>query len=144
LAGSDLSVHIQGGRLCCLEDVDHSAQRFMTKPDILIKRAESVELIIDTKWKRLSPRIDDPKHGVSQADVYQMMAYGRLYGCSRLMPPPPHHSELNQQEGTLARHRINGSDDRLTTATVDVSSSRGLRERIWALEDIAILLRDAN
>ncbi len=81
LAGSELSVHPQGGRLYCLEDIDSSTKRFMTKPDILVKRGASVELIIDTKWKRLSARIDDPKQGVSQADVYQMMAYGRIYQC---------------------------------------------------------------
>lgn len=34
--------------------------------------------VVDTKWKRISNRIDDLKHGVSQADVYQMMAYGQL------------------------------------------------------------------
>ncbi|WP_294533625.1 hypothetical protein [uncultured Rhodoblastus sp.] len=39
---------------------------------------------IDTKWKRISARIDDPKQGVSQGDVYQMMAYAHLYKAPRL------------------------------------------------------------
>jgi 5-methylcytosine-specific restriction endonuclease McrBC regulatory subunit McrC len=40
--------------------------------------------VIDTKWKRISSRIDDPKQGVSQSDVYQMMAYAQLYSAPRL------------------------------------------------------------
>lgn len=133
LCGSGLTVHVQGGRLFCLEDVSTKAQRFMTKPDILVKRGASVELIVDTKWKRLSARIDDPKQGVNQPDVYQMMAYGRLYHCSRLMLLYPHHAELNQPEGVTGSHRINGSDDQLETATIDVSTRQGLLERLRAL-----------
>jgi len=53
LQGTALSVHAQGGRLHCLEEIDNGAGRFMTKPDILIKRGASVEMIIDTKWKAL-------------------------------------------------------------------------------------------
>jgi 5-methylcytosine-specific restriction endonuclease McrBC regulatory subunit McrC len=95
LAGNEFSVHPQGGRLYCLEDIDGGTKRFMTKPDILVKRGALVELIIDTKWKRLSARIDDPAQGVSQADVYQMMAYGHIYRCSRLMLLYPHHADLS-------------------------------------------------
>ena len=38
-------------------------------------------LVIDTKWKRFGLNLEDAKHGVALADVFQMMAYGRLYGC---------------------------------------------------------------
>lgn len=53
--------------------------------------------MIDTKWKRIASRIDDPKRGVSQADVYQMTAYGRLYGCLRLTLLYPHHAERGEE-----------------------------------------------
>jgi 5-methylcytosine-specific restriction enzyme subunit McrC len=139
LAGSDLSVHAQGGRLYCLEDANRSTQRFMTKPDILVKRGASVELIIDTKWKRLSARIDDPKQGVSQADVYQMTAYGRLYQCPRLMLLYPHHAELPDFEGITGIYRVNGSADHLATATIDVSTRSGILERLRALGDKAMI-----
>jgi 5-methylcytosine-specific restriction enzyme subunit McrC len=134
LVGSGLSVHAQGGRLYCLEDIDSNAQRFMTKPDILVKRGASVEMIIDTKWKRLSARIDDPKQGVSQADVYQMMAYGRLYECSQLMLLYPHHADLRQAEGVVSRHSVSRSQDKLVTATIDISTSFGLPERLRMLQ----------
>lgn len=129
LSGTGLSVHAQGGRRYCLEEIVDDlpgSSRFQTKPDILIRRGNDIELIIDTKWKRLSARIDDPKQGVSQADVYQMMAYGRLYECPRLMLLYPWHGELGRDPGTTARHRLAlpGCDDQLITATAHVGKSR--------------------
>ena len=73
-----------------LEALD-KRQVFHTRPDILIKRGDTVLQVIDTKWKRIAARIDDRKLGVSQADVYQMMAYGRLYQCGKLTLLYPHH-----------------------------------------------------
>lgn len=133
LSGSELRVHSQGGKLYCLEDTELSTKRFMTKPDILVKRGASVELIIDTKWKRLTRRIDDPKQGVSQADVYQMMVYGRIYQCSRLMLLYPHNADLYQREGVTSSHRVIASEDLLATATIDISTSERLLERLSAL-----------
>jgi 5-methylcytosine-specific restriction enzyme subunit McrC len=137
LAETPFSVHAQGGRLYCLEDADANVGRFMTKPDILVKAGSVTQLIIDTKWKRLARRMDDPKQGVSQADVYQMMAYGRLYGCPRLILLYPHHQGLGGQDGVTARHRIHGSEDHLLTATLDVSDVRTVRARLRALHDAA-------
>ena len=42
-----------------------------------------VRFILDAKWKRLDPRARN--HGVSQADAYQLFAYGRRYGCRRVV-----------------------------------------------------------
>ena len=74
LAGTGLRVSSQGGHRDCLYEGDIG--RFRTRPDIIVRDAAGIALIIDTKWKRMTPRIDDPKQGVSQADVYQLMAYG--------------------------------------------------------------------
>lgn len=126
LAGTGLSVDLQGGRAYCLTEIGEDEalrgkQRFMTKPDIIIRKGSRRLLIIDTKWKRLASVIDDPKQGVSQADVYQMMAYGRVYGCSQLMLLYPHHDELGCGEGITSMHQVNGTDDRLITATIGLS-----------------------
>jgi 5-methylcytosine-specific restriction enzyme subunit McrC len=130
MAGTDISVHVQGGRLHCLEDADTDEQRFMTRPDIILKRADRVLLIIDTKWKRLSAKVDDPKQGVSQGDVYQMMSYGRIYHCPRLMLLYPLHNGLAQPEGPIAVHRISGSTDMLTIAALDISSNVAATDRL--------------
>lgn len=135
LAGTDLTVHLQGGRRYCLaelrdDELSTGIERFMTKPDIIIRRLGQPVMIIDTKWKRLAASIDDAKQGVSQSDVYQMMAYGRLYECPRLMLLYPHHDELGQPEGKLNQHRINGSSDILATATIGLSDLRQSAPRL--------------
>jgi 5-methylcytosine-specific restriction enzyme subunit McrC len=138
VAGTGLHVVAQGGRLFCLE-TEEKKGLFQTKPDILVKRGNVVEQVIDTKWKRISSRIDDPKQGVAQADVYQMMAYGQLYRCSRLMLLYPHHHGLGP--GSLrVNHRIAAGDidHRLELATVDVSTSDRLTERLLILCPTAI------
>lgn len=128
LAGSDLSVVSQGGRIYCLETADGGL--FQTKPDILVKRSGQVVQVIDTKWKRIAARIEDRKQGVSQADVYQMMAYGRLYKCSRLTLLFPHHAGLLCDEGLQAAHRVTSSDHQLEMATIDVAVAKRFPQRL--------------
>jgi 5-methylcytosine-specific restriction enzyme subunit McrC len=126
LVGSSRTVHVQGGRLYCLESVPDGRRLFMTKPDILVMSNGASELLIDTKWKRLRTLSDDPKQGVSQADVYQMMAYGRVYQCGELLLLYPHHAGLSGETGPTARHRIVGGDETLSMATIDVSKGSAL------------------
>jgi 5-methylcytosine-specific restriction enzyme subunit McrC len=133
LAGSDLTVARQGGRLSCLMEEGTERGLFQTKPDILIRRAGVVTHVIDTKWKRISPRIDDPKQGVSQSDVYQMMAYAQLYRAPRLTLLYPHHSGLGDIEGIHARHRITGHDTTLETGSIDVANGNQVLDRLRRL-----------
>jgi 5-methylcytosine-specific restriction enzyme subunit McrC len=123
LRPAGLTVETQGGRLFCLtEEGDFGRSRFQTRPDILVRDDRSGELaaIADTKWKRISPAVEDSKHGVSQSDVYQMIAYARLYGCRDLMLLYPHHAGLG--DGRLASdYVINSSSDRLHLRTVDLA-----------------------
>ncbi|MCW4116379.1 McrC family protein [Aurantimonas sp. MSK8Z-1] len=134
VAKDGLKVVAQGGRVYCLE-VNGNQGLFQTRPDILIKRGDQVVQVIDTKWKRIAKRVDDPKQGVSQSDIYQMMAYGRLYGCRRLTLLYPHHSGIGKEEaGRLTSHEVfRSGGDWLETATIDITSSRpallaGLRD----------------
>ncbi len=83
LAGSGIEVVDQGGHRACLgaftgEHLE-SGDVFRTKPDIILRQSGRLLAIIDTKWKKLATNPLDRKHGVSQADVYQLMAYARLY-----------------------------------------------------------------
>ncbi|SOC11048.1 5-methylcytosine restriction system specificity protein McrC [Rhodobacter maris] len=116
--GSGHQVALQGGGLYCLEDAGRGL--FRTRPDILIRRAGQVVQVIDTKWKRIAARIDDPKQGVSQADVYQMMAYAQLYRAPRVTRLSPHYKGLAAAEGVQARFTISGYTTVLETASVDV------------------------
>lgn len=133
LAGTDLRVSAQGGHRDCLYEGDRG--RFRTRPDLIIRQDERIVLIIDTKWKRVTPRIDDPKQGVSQADVYQLMAYGQLYGCPNVMLLYPHHSDLSTNP-IRRRYSIaaRGSDENLIVATLELSGlQRGHRTALREL-----------
>ncbi len=79
LADSGLDVVAQGGGKYCLGPWQgEGGYSHATRPDILIKHGDRVVAVLDTKWKNLIK-------GVSHADLYQVMAYARLYGCPRLI-----------------------------------------------------------
>lgn len=133
LRGSGQRVVAQGGLLYCLEDPESGNRKFRTKPDILVKRDSETTLVIDTKWKSLTSVIDDPKQGVSQSDIYQMMAYGRLYRCGRLLLLYPHHAQLGAEPGLCSRHRIMSSNDELFVGTIDLMQIRTVPEQLGVL-----------
>lgn len=121
LGPSSLSVRSQGGRKPCLYEGDRGL--FQTRPDILVREGSVVRMVIDTKWKRMTPKIDDRKQGVSQGDVYQLMAYAQLYECDRVMLLYPHHQGL----GDRPLHQVynlatNDGLGQLRIASVDVSA----------------------
>ena len=130
LACTEFRVTLQGGRKFCLTSVDDERELFQTKPDILIWHGQKIVRVIDTKWKRISSRIDDRKQGVSQGDVYQMMAYAHLYKPPRLMLLYPHHGGLLPKEGVQAQFRISGQETIIETASVDVASGDNMIARL--------------
>ena len=134
LAGTDLRVSAQGGYRDCL--FDGEIGRFRTRPDLIIRQAGRVALIIDTKWKRIT-RIDDPKQGVSQADVYQLMAYGRIYDCPRIVLLYPHHGGL-PPDPILQRYSIAtpNAQESLFVATINVTGPH--QKHKTALRDLTL------
>lgn len=64
-------------------DYDTRKPAFWLKPDIVLRKNGQVRFILDAKWKRLDSRKSN--HGVSQADAYQLFAYGKKYGCRRVV-----------------------------------------------------------
>ena len=55
---------------------------FSTQPDITLQAGDQTRFILDAKWKEIDATIPDRKHGIAQADVYQLHAYAARYGCS--------------------------------------------------------------
>ena len=138
-----LEVVSQGGLRACLgqwvADQPCIGTSFRTKPDILIRRAGRVVAIIDAKWKCLKPKAEEGKQGISQSDVYQMMAYSQLYECDRMLLLYPHHAGLvrdglQSSFGIAVPGRVPAS--RLQIATVDIA--KDLTAMAVALQELAL------
>ncbi|WP_298529617.1 McrC family protein [uncultured Ruminococcus sp.] len=73
-----------------------SPKQFALRPDIVITKEDGSKVILDTKWKRL---IDNTKinYGISQADMYQMYAYSKKYGTSKIWLLYPITQELKDK-----------------------------------------------
>jgi 5-methylcytosine-specific restriction enzyme subunit McrC len=123
LVGSGIEVIDQGGHRACLGAFTgahlESGDVFRTKPDIMLRFDRKIVAIIDTKWKKLSLEPLDRKHGVSQADVYQLMAYARLYRTAELMLLYPGLPGQGCAERT--QFGIAGGSERLRISTADIS-----------------------
>ena len=68
--------------------------------------------MIDTKWKALAKEPSDRKRGVSQSDVYQIMAYSRIYDCQDLMLLYP--AMPGTGSGIVKNFGIHGGHEKLT------------------------------
>ncbi|PPC78576.1 calmodulin-binding protein [Pokkaliibacter plantistimulans] len=135
LDGTALSVLAQGGNLCCLvEEGEDGKQVFKTKPDLLIKQGKNTVMVIDTKWKRISGKDVDPKRGIKENDVYQLMAYARLYRSPEVMLLYPHHTGLGSNI-VNAGYRIRGGEERLRVASINLMSGEDA-----VIEQLASLL----
>ncbi len=126
LADSGVKVELQGGGLCCLGaytgEYLEDGNLFGTRPDLILRhRSGDALTIIDTKWKKLSANLTSRKHGVKESDVYQMMAYARLYHVPELMLLYP--AAPGDGGGVRAEFGMVGGSQRLLIATVDVAQA---------------------
>lgn len=89
---SDTRLHVQDHRFG-LFDIPRPS--FGLCPDIVLER-RGLTCVMDTKWKLLS---DGVRYGgISQADMYQMYAYGKKYKAERVVliyPNPDSSSEID-------------------------------------------------
>ena len=94
--GRGLRVRAQGPqRYLALETDD--AGRFLMKPDItFLDPGGQVLAVLDTKWKMLDSDAD--KYGISQGDLYQMVAYGTRYRCPNLTLIYPKQDRIRHDE----------------------------------------------
>lgn len=60
--------------------VEHrSEKRFGLRPDIVLDKELTRQKVIDTKWKLLDELAERRNYNISQADMYQLYAYGKKY-----------------------------------------------------------------
>ena len=67
---------------------------FRLKPDVVLMEHGQVRFVLDAKWKRLDR--DAANHGVSQGDAYQLFAYGKRYGCRRVVMVFPRTTKFHE------------------------------------------------
>ncbi len=93
-----------------LESISAQAQRsdthldenktFKLKPDLFIKTPER-SLIADTKYKIVYSDEKDPKNGISQTDLYQMVAYAIRFNINEIVLFYP--NTVTEQQGETAK-----------------------------------------
>ena len=75
-------------------------QWFRLKPDLLVMNHKQPQFVLDTKWKLLDQNLNNgsDKFSLSQADFYQMFAYGHKYlnGSGDLVLIYPKTDQFNQ------------------------------------------------
>jgi 5-methylcytosine-specific restriction enzyme subunit McrC len=111
-------------------------QRFGLRPDVEVS-ADGMRLcLLDTKWKRLDPLL--PHHGVSQADMYQMFAYGKVYDCPVVILLYPRHGDFAARVATYAHHPGEPGSARIEVCTVDIRQppARGEQSVYAQLHDL--------
>ncbi|MDE2722284.1 MAG: restriction endonuclease [Gemmatimonadota bacterium] len=109
-------VHLQDRRHHALTDADDSI--FNLKPDAVINNVSNGPIILDTKWKSLTP--DKRTLGVEESDIYQMLAYGQAYRSASLILLYPWHSEM-VSEGISRDWTVTGTTRHMYIATIDVA-----------------------
>ena len=118
-------VRAQGPQRYLAREAD-GADRFLMKPDItFLEPGGRVTAVLDTKWKVLDSDAD--KYGISQGDLYQMVAYGTRYRCPNLTLIYPKQDRIRRDEIEL---RVSETDPemRITVRFVDLERlvERGL------------------
>ena len=92
---------------------------FRLKPDIVLERGQ-VRFILDAKWKRLDPTA--PNHGVRPDDAYQLFAYGKTYGCRRVVLVYPRTAAFHE---TLNFRFVDDHDLEMACFPFNVADSAG-------------------
>lgn len=95
---------------------------FELRPDIVVTRPDGSRIIMDTKWKRLNTN-REINYGISQADMYQMFAYGKKYETHDIWLLYPLTEEMKMMKKDIV-FKSYGSDGELTVSVffVDVAN----------------------
>ena len=88
---SEWNVHSQYGARYLFES---PSNKFRMRPDIVMKKKDKINIILDTKWKRLV-NDDSLNYGISQQDMYQMFAYGHKYNCPNIWLIYPKNKDMD-------------------------------------------------
>ena len=126
-----LGVDLQAGAPAYLaRDAVTNQNAFLLKPDILVRLNRRSLVVADTKWKGLDAR--QANLGVSQADVYQMLAYAHRYETEQAVLIYPHHPSLGMPgiKRELLIERTGIPPVRLRIVAVDLANLESVPEQL--------------
>lgn len=119
------------------------------EPDLLVEGPDS-RLVMDTKWKLLAPT-QRGRGGVSEADLYQLFAYTRRFGCKRsvLLYPytlglKPRDFDIVDATGAHSGERVAVRHVRLHRNLHEESERRALAAELEAVVREGLLLAPAG
>lgn len=115
-------------------------KKFQLKPDVVINNGE---IIADTKWKLLSE--DKTHQGVSQADMYQLYAYGTKYkDCEYMYLIYPYDGLENGNSYQYFNKEIKERQLHLNVLFFDVISNKPGFHNLKEKQESYILLKSIN
>jgi 5-methylcytosine-specific restriction enzyme subunit McrC len=98
----------------------NSANVFKIRNDLMINKS----LIIDTKYK-LRAKDDGLKGGVSQIDMYQMIAYAIKRKCNEVILLYPYHKNGNNEDIKFdVKHDYDGKNIKVIIKNIDITFAR--------------------
>ncbi|MCS0327273.1 McrC family protein [Vibrio diabolicus] len=107
--------------------IHNKRSQFRLKPDLLITKQDNPLIVLDTKWKLID--LDEYHYGISQADLYQMFAYGQKYlgGEGDLFLIYPAHEDFTKP----IEHSFNFSNSLKLWVVPFISDLQGKSRLIW-------------
>ena len=119
-----------GASIYLAQEAATKRKAFLLKPDILVRREHGTLVVADTKWKLLDPH--QVNLGVSEADVYQVLAYSHRYETDLAVLLYPHHPGLGVP-GIKREFLIQGASlqpVRVRIATLDLANLETVPEQL--------------
>lgn len=113
-------------------DAENGDKLFWLRPDAIVE-LPGERVVLDTKWKELSPTPARNDNRVAADDIYQMLAYRAGYGASRLILLYPWRRELSPEAGVLRRWTVSGTNCPLDVATVDIGCPHQVQAALHSL-----------
>jgi 5-methylcytosine-specific restriction enzyme subunit McrC len=107
---------------------------FRLEPDLFLN-LNGEKIILDTKWKLLDASDRKNKYGISQADMYQLFAYGHkyLHGKGQLILLYPSYEKFNKDKA-ISDFKF-GNDLRLSVLPFDLDDHAAAKNLVQQLHN---------
>jgi hypothetical protein len=92
----DYSISTQDKKHYLLTDLNLNRKKFRIRPDIVLRKDDQL-IVMDTKWKVIDENQPGKNYLISQADMYQLYAYGKKYNTTNLVLIYPHCNSFTGQ-----------------------------------------------